>query len=42
LRQAEQAGSNILFLAIGMALAIYSAYLINGLRTQLHHAPKRR
>src|SRR5262249_39658219 len=38
LGQAEEAGSNILFLAIGMALAIYSAFLLNGLRTQLHHA----
>jgi serine/threonine-protein kinase len=40
LGQAEEAGSNILFLAIGMALAIYSAFLLNGLRTQLHHARK--
>jgi tRNA A-37 threonylcarbamoyl transferase component Bud32 len=40
LGEAEEAGSNILFLAIGMALAIYGAFLVNGLRIQLHHARK--
>src|SRR4051812_43193344 len=40
LRAAEEAGSNILFLGIGTALAIYGAYLLNGLRTQLHEARK--
>ncbi len=40
LRQAEEAGSNILFLAIGMVLAIYGSFLVNGLRTQLHQARK--
>ena len=40
LREAEEAGSNILFLAIGMALAIYGSFLVNGLRTQLHQARK--
>ncbi len=40
LREAEEAGSNILFLAIGMALALYGSFLVNGLRTQLHHARK--
>ncbi len=33
-------GSNILFLAIGTALAIYGSFLLNGLRTQLHEARK--
>jgi serine/threonine-protein kinase len=37
---AEEAGSNILFLGIGTALAIYGAYLVNGLRTELHEAKK--
>ena len=40
LHEAEEAGSNILFLAIGMALAIYGSFLVNGLRTQLHQARK--
>ena len=40
LGEAEEAGSNILFLAIGMALAIYGSFLVNGLRTQLHQARK--
>ena len=37
---AEEAGSNILFLAIGAALAIYGSFLLNGLRTELHEARK--
>ena len=37
---AEEAGSNILFLGIGAALAIYGAFLVNGLRTELHEARK--
>ena len=37
---AEEAGSNILFLGIGAALAIYGAFLVNGLRTELHQARK--
>jgi serine/threonine-protein kinase len=40
LSAAEEAGSNILFLGMGAALAIYSAFLLNGLRTQLHEARK--
>ncbi len=40
LSAAEENGSNILFLAIGTALAIYGAYLVNGLRTELHEARK--
>jgi serine/threonine-protein kinase len=40
LHTAEEAGSNILFLAIGTALAIYGAHLVNGLRTDLHRARK--
>jgi hypothetical protein len=40
LRAAEESGSNILFLAIGAALAIYGSFLLNGLRTQLHEARK--
>jgi serine/threonine-protein kinase len=40
LGEAEEAGSNMLFLAMGMALAIYGCFLVNGLRTQLHQARK--
>jgi len=40
LSSAEEAGSNILFLGMGAALAIYSAFVLNGLRTQLHEARK--
>jgi serine/threonine-protein kinase len=40
LRTAEHAGSNVLFLMIGAALAIYGAYLLNGLRSDLHEARK--
>jgi tRNA A-37 threonylcarbamoyl transferase component Bud32 len=40
LGSAEESGSNILFLAIGTALAIYGSFLLNGLRTQLHRARK--
>jgi serine/threonine-protein kinase len=39
-RTTEQAGSNIVFLSIGAALAIYGAYLLNGLRSELHEARK--
>ena len=37
---AEDIGVNGLFLAMGMALAIYGSFLINGLRTELHQARK--
>jgi serine/threonine-protein kinase len=40
LSAAEEAGSNILFLGIVTVLAIYSSYLLNGLRTELHEARK--
>jgi serine/threonine-protein kinase len=40
LRTAEEGGSNILFLGIGAAMAIYGSYLVNGLRTELHHAKR--
>jgi serine/threonine-protein kinase len=40
LGKAEEAGSNILFLAIGMVLALYGSFLVNGLRTELHQARK--
>ncbi len=40
LGSAEEAGSNILILGIGAALSIYGAYLVNGLRTELHEAKK--
>ena len=40
LAEAEEVGSNILFLAVGTALAIYGAFLVNGLRTDLHEARK--
>jgi hypothetical protein len=40
LREAEEGGSNILLLAIGMMLATYGSFLVNGLRTQLHQARK--
>ncbi len=40
LHEAEEAGSNILFLTIGMALAVYGSFLVNGLRTRLHQAQK--
>jgi eukaryotic-like serine/threonine-protein kinase len=38
LGEAEEGGSNIVFLAVGMALAICGSFLVNGLRTQLHRA----
>ena len=38
LGEVEESGSNLLFLAIGAALAIYGAYLVNGMRAQLHQA----
>jgi serine/threonine-protein kinase len=37
---AEDLGTNALFLAIGMALAIYGSFLTNGLRTELQEARK--
>ena len=40
LHSTEHSGSNILFLMIGAALAIYGSYLLNGLRTELHEARK--
>jgi serine/threonine-protein kinase len=40
LSAAEEAGSNILFLGIGTALAIYGSFLLNGLRAELHEARK--
>jgi len=40
LSAAEESGSNLLFLGIGAALAIYGAFLVNGLRTELHEARK--
>ena len=40
MRTTEQAGSNILFLMIGAALAIYGAYVLGGLRAELHEARK--
>src|SRR5262249_29765482 len=40
LRAAEEAATDILFLASGAALAIYGSFLVNGMRTELHHARK--
>jgi serine/threonine-protein kinase len=40
LEMAEEAGSNILFLAVGAALAVYGCYLVNGLRSELREARK--
>jgi serine/threonine-protein kinase len=40
LSAAERWGSNIFALAIGAALAIYSSFLVNGLRVELHEARK--
>jgi serine/threonine-protein kinase len=40
LGEAEEAGSNLLFLAVGAVLAVYGAFLVNGLRVQLHKARK--
>jgi serine/threonine-protein kinase len=40
LRLAEATGTNALFLLIGAGLAIYGAYILSGLRTQLHEARK--
>ena len=40
LHTTEHAGSNILVLMIGAALAIYGSYVLNGLRTELHEARK--
>jgi serine/threonine-protein kinase len=37
---AERWGSNILFLAMGAALAVYFSFLVNGLRVELHEARK--
>ncbi len=40
IRTAEHSGSNVVFLLIGAALAIYGSYVLNGLRTELHEARK--
>ena len=40
LGRAEDIGVSGMFLAIGMALAIYSSFVTNGLRTELHQARK--
>ena len=40
LSAAEEAGSNIMFLGIATALAIYGSFLLNGLRKELHEARK--
>ncbi len=40
LRMTEHAGSNVLSLMIGAALATYGAYVLHGLRTELHEARK--
>jgi eukaryotic-like serine/threonine-protein kinase len=40
LHTTEHAGSNAMFLMIGAALAIYGAYVFNGLRSELHEAKK--
>jgi serine/threonine-protein kinase len=39
-RATESAGTNILFLTLGAALAIYGSYVLSGLRTRLHEARK--
>lgn len=40
MRTIENVGSNVLFLTIGAALAVYGSFLLNGLRTELHEARK--
>jgi eukaryotic-like serine/threonine-protein kinase len=40
LAAAEEAGSNILFLAIGAVLSYFAAHVLNGLRAELHDARK--
>jgi serine/threonine-protein kinase len=40
LHEAEQAGSNILLLAVGLVLSVYGALLVNGLRAELRQARK--
>jgi serine/threonine-protein kinase len=40
MRTTENAGSNVLFLAIGAGLAVYGSFLLNGLRSALHEARK--
>jgi serine/threonine-protein kinase len=40
LAKAEEGGSNVLLLLIGMVLSIYASFVLNGLRTQLHRARK--
>jgi serine/threonine-protein kinase len=40
LRSTEQAGTNVLSLAIGAGLAIYAAHVLSGLRSDLHEARK--
>ena len=40
LHTSVHAGTNVLFLMIGAALAIYGSYTLNGLRSDLHEAKK--
>ncbi|MDX2035792.1 MAG: serine/threonine-protein kinase [Isosphaeraceae bacterium] len=40
LKTTEQIGSNILFLVIGAGVSIYSAWMVNRLRRELHEAKK--
>jgi serine/threonine-protein kinase len=40
LSAAEDAGANVLFLGLVMALAIYGSFIVNGLRKELHEARK--
>lgn len=40
LRTSEQVGSNVLFLLIGAALAVYGSHVLTGLRVELHQAQK--
>jgi eukaryotic-like serine/threonine-protein kinase len=40
LHTSTHAGSNVIFLMIGAALAIYGTYVLNGLRSELHEAKK--
>jgi tRNA A-37 threonylcarbamoyl transferase component Bud32 len=40
LGEAEERGSNVLFLAIGAVLSFYGSYVLNGLRAELHDARK--
>ncbi len=40
LRSVEQVGSNAIFVMIGAALSVYGAYILHGLRFQLHEAKR--